>query len=182
MQKPCFAWWRIFNAFVLMCAVAFHTINGQNNTRKCDIKGFVPVGSLNGVVGSAFSFIKSLIGRTGKIWSVIYFNENFIYTSETVAYTIRECAIVRNVLHIISTFLFISWSLGAANVKCTLRFCHYSLNSIKVNCVLISAENLSKSQHSNSSISPYLDWNVSSLSITYSVVIFSLLYLFGVFD
>ena len=33
---------------------------------KCDTEGFVPVASLNGVVGSPSLFIRSLIGRTGK--------------------------------------------------------------------------------------------------------------------
>ena len=34
-----------------MCAVAFRTTNGENNTGKCDTEGFVPVESLNVVVG-----------------------------------------------------------------------------------------------------------------------------------
>ena len=49
------------------CAVAFRTTHGQNNTRKCDTEGFVHVASLCGIVGSPFSFIRSLIGITGKI-------------------------------------------------------------------------------------------------------------------
>ena len=36
------------------CAVAFRTTYGQNNTRKCDTEGFIPVESLNGVVGSPY--------------------------------------------------------------------------------------------------------------------------------
>ena len=49
-----------------MCAVAFLRTHRQNNTRKCDTEGFVPVASLNGVVGLSSLFIISLIGRTGK--------------------------------------------------------------------------------------------------------------------
>ena len=48
-------------------AVDFRTTHGKNKKRKCDIAGFVPVASLCGVVGSPFVFIRSLIGRTGKI-------------------------------------------------------------------------------------------------------------------
>ena len=66
------AWWRMFNVFVSTCAVAFRTTHGQNKTRKCDTEGFVPVASLYGVVGSPSSFIRSFIGSTGKIWSVVY--------------------------------------------------------------------------------------------------------------
>ena len=40
---------------------------GKPTTRKCDTEGFVPVASLNGVVGSPSLFIRSLIGRNGKI-------------------------------------------------------------------------------------------------------------------
>ena len=67
-RNPFWAWWRMFNAFVSTCAVAFRTTHGQNKTRKCDTEGFVPVASLYGVVGSPSSFIRSLIGRTRKIW------------------------------------------------------------------------------------------------------------------
>ena len=56
----------MFNAFLSTCAVALRTTHGQNNTRKCDTEGFVPVASLNGVVGSPSLFIRSLIGRTIK--------------------------------------------------------------------------------------------------------------------
>ena len=86
------AWWRIFNVFVSTCAVAFRTTHGQNKTRKCDTKSFVPVASLYGVVGSPSSFIRSFIGRTGKIWSVVYINEKWTYISGTLACTIRACA------------------------------------------------------------------------------------------
>ena len=33
-----------------MCAVDLRTTHIQNNTRKCDTEGFVPVASLNGEV------------------------------------------------------------------------------------------------------------------------------------
>ena len=49
-----------------MCAVPFFTTHGQNNMRKCDTEDFVPVASLNGVVGLLSSFIRYLIDRTGK--------------------------------------------------------------------------------------------------------------------
>ena len=62
----------MFNVFVSMCTVALRTTHGQNNTRKCDTEGFVPVASLWGVVGLPSLFITSLIGRTGKILSVVY--------------------------------------------------------------------------------------------------------------
>ena len=39
-------------------------------------EGFVPVDSLCGVVGSTSSFIRSLIGRTGKRWSVVKLSSN----------------------------------------------------------------------------------------------------------
>ena len=56
----------MFNVFVSTCAIAFRTTHGQDKTRKYDTEGFVPVASLYGVVGSLSSFIRSLIGRTGK--------------------------------------------------------------------------------------------------------------------
>ena len=148
------AWWRMFIVFVSTWAVAFPKKYGQNNTRKCDTEGFVPVASLCGVVGSPSSFIRYLIGRTGKIWSVVYINARLTYASGTLACTIIECATVRNVLYVTSTCPFISWCPGAANVKRTPRVWHYSLKSVKVNCVPASAEILSKSHHPNWSIFP----------------------------
>ena len=47
----------MFKAFVPTCAVGFRTTHGKNKTRKFDIEGFVPVASLNGVVGLPSSFI-----------------------------------------------------------------------------------------------------------------------------
>ena len=168
--EPFCAWWRIFNNFLSTCAVAFCTTHVQNNTHKCDTEGFVLVASLNGVIGSPSSFIRSLIGRNGKIWSVVYINAKSIYVLENLACTIRECAIVRNVLHVASTCLFISWCSGAANVKWTLRVWKYSLNSVEVYYFPEYAEIISKYHHPNSSIFPNLDWKISSLSITPSVV------------
>ena len=57
----------MFYAFVLACAVDFHTKHRKYKTRKFDIEGFLPVASLNGVVGFPSLFIKSLIGSTRKI-------------------------------------------------------------------------------------------------------------------
>ena len=74
-------WWRIINAFVSTRAIAFRTTYGQNNTHKCDNGGFVHVASLCGVFVSPSSFIISLIGRTGSIWSVVYINAKLTYTS-----------------------------------------------------------------------------------------------------
>ena len=79
--NPFCAWWRIFNVFVSTCAVDFRTTHGQNKRHKCDTKGFVPVASLYGVVRSPSSFIRSLIGRTGNIWSVVYINAKWTYIS-----------------------------------------------------------------------------------------------------
>ena len=171
-RKPFCAWWPIFNAFVPTCAVAFRTTHRQNNTFKCYSEYFIDVASLNGIVVPPSWFIRSLIGRTGNIWSVVHSNAKWIYTSETLACTIRECAIVRNVLHGISTCPFIYWCSGAANIKLTPQVWHYYLNSVEVNCVPASAEINSKSHHPNSSIFTNLDWNITRLSITSSVAVF----------
>ena len=148
-RNPFCAWWRMFNVFVSTYAVAFRTTHGQNKTFKCYTEGFVPVASLYGVVGSPSSFIRSLIGRTRKMWSVVYINVKWTYTYGTLACTIRACATVRNVLQVTSTCPFISWCSGAANIKRTPRVWNSSLNSVKVNCVPASAEILSKSHHPN---------------------------------
>ena len=144
------------------------------NMRKCDTEAFVPVASLCGGVGSPSSFIRSLIGSSGNIWSVVYIHVKWTNASRTLACTIRECATVRNVLQVTSTCPFISWCSGAANVKRTLRVWHSSLNSVEVNFIPASADILSKSHHPNWSIFPNLDWNIINLSITSSVVIFSI--------
>ena len=65
-MKTFCAWGCIFNAFDTTCTVDFGTTHGQNNTHKCDNEGFVPVASLNGVVGSLSLFIRSLIGSSRK--------------------------------------------------------------------------------------------------------------------
>ena len=132
--------------FVRVLYIKLRRTLRQNKTRKCDVEGFVPVASLCGVVGYPSSFIRSLIGRTRKIWYVVYINTKWRYTSGTLACTIRECATVRNVLQVTSTFPFISWCSGAAKVKRTLRVWHYSLNSVEVNCVPASAGIISKFQ------------------------------------
>ena len=151
--NPFSAWWRMLNVFISMCAVALRTTHGQNNTRKWDTEGFVPVAILCGVVGSSSFFIRSLIGRTGKMWSVVYINAKWTYTSGTLACTIRECATVRKFLQVTSTCLFISWCSGAANITRTPRVWKSSLNSVEINCVPASAENISKYHHPNWSIS-----------------------------
>ena len=127
--------WIVFNVFFPSSALAFRTTHGKNNTRKCDTEGFVPDASLNGVVGSLSLFIRSLIGITVKIWYVVYINEKVIYASKTFACTISEFENVRNVLHVTSTFTFISWCYGAANVKWTPCVWHAYWNSVELNCV-----------------------------------------------
>ena len=57
----------MFNSFLPTYAVAFHTQHGQNKTYKSDTEDFLPVASLNGVVGSPSSFIKSFIDSAGNI-------------------------------------------------------------------------------------------------------------------
>ena len=120
------------------------------------------------------------LGRTGNLWSVVYINAKWIYISETLACTIRECATVRSVLHVTSTFLLISWCSGAANVRWTTIVWYYYLKYVKINCKYASTEIISKYHHPNSSIFPNLDWNISSLSITCYVETFSIPYSFGI--
>ena len=129
------------------------------------------------MVGSPYLFIRYLIGRAKKMWSVIYINEKLIYDYKTLACTISKCAILRNVLRVTSTCPFIFWCSGSANIKWTPRVWNYSLNSVKVNCDITSAENISKSHQPNLSIFPDLDWKISSSSITCSVENFSPLYI-----
>ena len=54
---------------------------------------------LNRVVCSDSLFIRSLIVITRKILYAVYINAKWIHASKTLACTIRECAIVRNVLY-----------------------------------------------------------------------------------
>ena len=104
--------------------LSVRTTHGKNNTHKWETEGFVPVASLCGVVGLPSLFIISLIGRTGKMWSIVYINAKWTYTSGNLACTIRECATVRNVLQVTSTCQFISWCSGASNIKQTPRVWH----------------------------------------------------------
>ena len=64
----------MFNDFVPTCVVAFHTTHGQNNKRKYDIEGFIPVESLYGVAGLPSLFIRSLIGINREILYDVYIN------------------------------------------------------------------------------------------------------------
>ena len=87
-QKRFFDWWRMFNAFVSTCEVAFCTTHGNNKSSSFDTESFVPVGSLCGIVDSLSWFTNHLIGWTGNILSVVYINKKIIYLSEARAYTI----------------------------------------------------------------------------------------------
>ena len=62
----------MFNAFVSTFEVAFHTVHGQNKTRRFYTEGFIPVYSLCVVVVSPSLFANCLIGRTGNILSVVH--------------------------------------------------------------------------------------------------------------
>ena len=137
-QKPFCDWWRIFNAFVSTCAVAFHTTHVQNKTHRFDTKILVPVSSLCGVVCSTSWFTKCLVGSIVNIWSSVYINARCIYSSETCTYTMIECTIDRNVQHVTSTWSFIYWWSGAANTWCTTRTERPSWNSLEVNWVPVS--------------------------------------------
>ena len=128
----------------------------------------------NVVIGSLSLFIRSLIGITGKIPYFVYINAKLIYDSKTLACTISECGIVRNVLHVTLTCLFIYLCYGDTNVKLTPRVWHSYLNSVEVNCAPASAEIIYKSHQPNLSIFTNIYWNISNLSITSSVVILSI--------
>ena len=86
------------------------------------------------------------------ILSIVYINSKLIYASETLACTIRECEIVRNVLHVTLTCTFISWCSRATNFNWTQQYWHSYFNSLKLNCFPRSAEIPSKSHHPNLSI------------------------------
>ena len=96
-QKPFCDWWCMFNTFVSTRSVAFCTTPGKNETRRFYTKGFGLVSRLCGVVGSLSWFTKFLIGSKINIWSVVYINSKFIYSSETRVFTIIKCVIVCNV-------------------------------------------------------------------------------------
>ena len=114
-------WWRIFNAFVSTCVVAFCTTHKHNKTCEFNTEGFVPVASLCGVVYLLYWFTKCFIGITGNIWLVVYMNEKCIYLSETRACTIIECVIVWKFWHATSTWTFKYFSIyltfGSRNKK-----------------------------------------------------------------
>ena len=60
----------MFNTFVPTYVLSLCTARGKNKINICDIEGFVPVANLNGAVGFPSSFIKSFIGRTGKLYAI----------------------------------------------------------------------------------------------------------------
>ena len=121
-----------------------------NNTCKCYTEVFVPVASLNGMVGLPYLIIRSLIGSTKNVWSYAYTNAKWIYTSETFACTISDCAIVRKLLHVILTCISISWCSVDDNFKWTPRIWYSSFNFVEVNFVPESDETFSKSHQPNS--------------------------------
>ena len=104
-----------------------------------------------------------------KTWYVVYINAKWIYSPKNPVCIISECAIVRKVLHIILTCPLIYWCYGAANIKRTLQVWHSYLNFVKVNWYPGSAEIISKSHYTDSSIFPNMDCNISIISITFSV-------------
>ena len=167
-------WWYIFNAFVLTCAFSLHTTHVQNKTCRFDTEGFVPVYSLCGIVGPPSWFEKSLIGKTGNIWPVLYINAKFIYSSSTRACTIIEYEIVCNVHHFTSIWPIISWWCGATNDSHNPRTERPFWNSWEVKCMPASVWIISISHQPNSSTFPNLARKISSLSMTSSVVIFSI--------
>ena len=166
--------WRMFNVFLSTCAVALHEKHVQNITCRFDTEGFVPVASFYGVVDSPSWFIKWLFGRIGSIWWVMYINGKCTYQYKTRVCTIIECAIVPNVCHVTSTWPFVSWWSVAANVSHNTRIERPSWNSFEVNCVPASVYICSKYHQPNSYTFPNLAWNISSLSMTSSVGMFSI--------
>ena len=171
-QKPFCDWWHMFNYFPSTCAVDFITTHGKNKTRRFDTEGFVLVSILCVIIGSASRFIKCLIGIIGNIWWVMYINAENIHPYKTHACTIIECAIVCNVCNITSTWPLIYWWSSAANISCTPRTERPSWRSLDVNCMSESGWIQSKYHQPNSSTFPHLAWNISSLYITSSVVMF----------
>ena len=118
-QKSFCGWWRIFNAFPSTCAFCFFPTHGQNRTRIFDTEGFVPVDNFCDVVVSPYCFTKCLIYETRNMWWVVYINAKCMYSLEIRACTIIEFVVVRNVYHVTSTWPFISWWSGAANIGYT---------------------------------------------------------------
>ena len=148
-QNPFYDWWHMFNAFPSKYAVVFCTNHRQNRTHKFNTEGFLPDASMCGVVGSLSWFTKVLIGRIRNMFWVVYIHAKCIYSYETCAYTIIECAIVNKVQHITSTCTFISWWSDASKVRHTTRTEILSWNSFEVNCVLESVWILSKFHQPN---------------------------------
>ena len=139
-----------------------------------DTEGFIPVASLCGVVDSQSWFIKCLIGKTGKILSVVYINEQCMYLSETHACTIIDCSIFLNVFHVTSTWPLILWWSDDDNISCTTFTERPSWNYLEVNCVPASVCISSKTHQPSYSTFPNLDWNMSRFSMTSLVVMFSI--------
>ena len=128
----------------------------KNNKCKCDTEGFVPVASLNRMVGSPSLFIRYFIGITRKydLSYTLTQNEYNIPKSRVYHKWVRN---FRNVLRVTSTCPFIYFCSRADNVKLTPQVWHALLNSVKVNCVPASAEIHSKSHQPNLSIFPNID-------------------------
>ena len=162
----------MFNTFVSTCAVAFRITNGHNKTCSFDTEDFIPISSFYGVVGSLSWFTKCLIGITGNILSVMYFNSKCIYSLETHACTIVECVIVCNVHHVTSTWPFIYWWLGGINARHNPHTEIPSWNSLEVNFAPASVLILYVYHQPNSDTFPNMTWNVYNLSMTSSVVMF----------
>ena len=181
-RKPFCDQWHIFNSFVSKCAVAFHTTYGKNKAHEFDNEGFIPVDSLCGVVGLPSWFTKCLIVITVNIWSVVYINAICIYLSETCACTIIKYARVRNVCHVTSTQPLISWWSGDVNANLKPHIERPYRNPLEVNWLSESVWLLSISHHPNSHNFPDLAWNISSLSMTSSVVIFSIPSNYGIME
>ena len=167
-------WCHIFHAFLYMCAVSFLTTHWQNTTRRFYTEGFIQYNSLCCVVGSPYWFIKSLICKTGNVLWVMYINKKCKYFPKTRVCTMIEYAILRNVLHVTSTWLLISWWSGAVTVSHTTCTDRPSWNSLDVSCVPASVWISFESHHSNASSFHDLSRKISSLYITSSVLIFSI--------
>ena len=98
------------------------------------------------------------MGRTGIIWSVVYINAKCIYSPETHARAIIECAIVGNFCHVTSNFPLIYWWSGAANASRTPRTVRPYWNYLEVNCLPSSVLTISIFHHPNSSNFPNIYW------------------------
>ena len=124
----------------------------KNYTRKCDIKVFIPVKSLYGVIELLYSSIMSFIGSTRKILSAIWINVKWIWASKNLTWTISECSNLCNIIHVTSNCMLIYWCYGAATVIWTPLVWYLSWKSKDVNYVPTSTKILSKSHQQNLSI------------------------------